>query len=40
MVSEIISAVFVIGFGTLWYGWFNKNKGGSPGKNFGKDATY
>ena len=36
MVSEIISAVFVIGFGTLWYGWFNKNKGGSPGKILAK----
>lgn len=26
----------MIGFGTLWYGWFNKNKGGSPGKILAK----
>ena len=35
-VREVIGLVSITGFLTLWYGWFNKNKGGTPGKILAK----
>ena len=32
LVTEIVSGALLLLFLTLWYGWFNKKKGGSPGK--------